>query len=148
METTNLYNEVLEGCKDCIRQKKEENGGVLPIQNGGYVDYCWFYGGDYLHDAIVALMQEQDVREVAPILEYEIMVENVGVTMANRIRVGNRLREIRNKQELSMKQLANMTGLTQSTISKIERGKWSVSLDTLTRICGALGCRIEIEKEE
>lgn len=41
-------------------------------------------------------------------------------------------------------QLAAKTGTTQSTISKIERGEWSVSLDRLEPILDALGLTISI----
>lgn len=62
----------------------------------------------------------------------------------DRIRIGNRLRELREAQGLTATQLAERCGLSQPTISKIENGKWSVSLDILSKICEALGTRVEI----
>lgn len=64
--------------------------------------------------------------------------------MNDRLRIGNRLREIREAQGLTTTQLGGMCGLTQSTISKVENGKWSVSLDILSKISEALGARVEI----
>lgn len=64
--------------------------------------------------------------------------------MNDRLRIGSRLRELREAQGLTMTQLGEMCGLTQSTISKVENGKWSVSLDILSKICEALGARVEI----
>ena len=61
-----------------------------------------------------------------------------------RIRIGSRLRELREEQGLTATQLGEKCGLTQSTISKVENGKWSVSLDILSKICEALGARVEI----
>lgn len=61
-----------------------------------------------------------------------------------RIRIGNRLREIRESQGLTTTQLGERCGLTQSTISKVENGKWSVSLDILSKVCEALGAKVEI----
>ena len=61
-----------------------------------------------------------------------------------RIRIGSRLRELREAQGLTTTQLGEKFGLTQSTISKVENGKWSVSLDILSKICDALGAKVEI----
>lgn len=64
--------------------------------------------------------------------------------MSERLRIGNRLRELREAQGLTTTQLAEMCGMSHSTISKVENGKWSVSLDLLSKIAGALGCSVEI----
>lgn len=61
-----------------------------------------------------------------------------------RIRIGSRLRELREEQGLTATQLGEKCGLTQSTISKVENGKWSVSLDIMSKISAALGARVEI----
>ena len=63
---------------------------------------------------------------------------------ADRIRIGNRLRELREAQGLTTTQLGERCCLTQSTISKVENGKWSVSLDILSKVCEALGAKVEI----
>lgn len=64
--------------------------------------------------------------------------------MNDRLRIGSRLRELREAQGLTSTQLGEMCGLTQSTISKVENGKWSVSIDILSKVCEALGARVEI----
>lgn len=61
-----------------------------------------------------------------------------------RLRIGNRLRELREAQGLTTTQLGERCGLTQSTISKVENGKWSVSLDILSKISAVLGAKVEI----
>ncbi len=45
---------------------------------------------------------------------------------------------------LSQKQLAAMTGMDQSDISKIERGAANPSVATLERIASALGGRLSV----
>lgn len=64
--------------------------------------------------------------------------------MNDRLRIGNRLREIREAKGLTTTQMGERCGLSHSTISKVENGKWSVSLDILSKIAGALGCSVEI----
>ena len=64
--------------------------------------------------------------------------------MNDRLRIGNRIRELREAQGLTSTQLGEMCGLTQSTISKVENGRWSASIDILSKICDALGARVEI----
>lgn len=64
----------------------------------------------------------------------------------HRLRIGSRLRELREAQGLTTTQLGERCGLTQSTISKVENGKWSVSLDILSKVCEVLGAKMDIVK--
>jgi transcriptional regulator with XRE-family HTH domain len=50
------------------------------------------------------------------------------------------LREEREKKALSMTTLGVRAGLSQQSVSYIERGKRIPNLDTLLRIAEALGC--------
>ena len=59
--------------------------------------------------------------------------------------VGNQLREIRKSKGLTGREVANLAGMKESTISKIEYGRWSVSLDVLEKVCNALGVTIKIQ---
>ena len=52
--------------------------------------------------------------------------------------IGTRLRERRSAEELTLKQLANRTGLSVSLISQIELGKSAASMSTLHRLATAL----------
>lgn len=54
------------------------------------------------------------------------------------IDVGNRLRQLREGRNISMRTLATMSGLSANALSMIERGKTSPSVSTLYRIAGAL----------
>ena len=62
----------------------------------------------------------------------------------NRIRIGRQLAAIRNKKGLSIRELAEACGVTSSNITKIEHGKYNVSIDILGKICDALGVRIDL----
>ena len=51
-----------------------------------------------------------------------------------------RLRDVRRKQGLTQVQLAKRTRIDQATLSRIESGTSSISLDLLDRLCKALKC--------
>ncbi len=53
--------------------------------------------------------------------------------------IGSRLRNLRKGRTLTLKQLANTTGLSVSLISQIELGKSAASVSTLHKLSGALG---------
>lgn len=56
--------------------------------------------------------------------------------------VGNRIRALRQKKELSQEVLADSSGLHRSHIGQIERGEIDVSIATLYRIGTGLGVRV------
>jgi DNA-binding response OmpR family regulator len=56
--------------------------------------------------------------------------------------VGHRLRERRTAEQLTLKQLANRTGLSVSLISQIELGKSAASMSTLHKLATALQVRM------
>ena len=56
--------------------------------------------------------------------------------------VGRRIRELRHSRPLTLKQLANRTGLSVSLISQIELGKSAASMSTLHKLATALGTRM------
>ena len=64
-----------------------------------------------------------------------------------RIRIGKRVAEIRQTKGLSIRQLADASGVNFANIYKIENGKYNVSIDILGKICEALNCRIEIVED-
>ena len=67
--------------------------------------------------------------------------------MNNREYIGKRIAEIRQAKGLSIRQLADASGVNFANIYKIENGKYNVSIDILGKICEALGCRIDIVEE-
>ena len=55
-----------------------------------------------------------------------------------RLKIGQTIREIREKQGLNQEQLAEKMQISRSTISKIERGKFNCSLDYLSKFAFVL----------
>jgi transcriptional regulator with XRE-family HTH domain len=53
-----------------------------------------------------------------------------------------KLREIREAQGLSQIEVSQATGLSQSSICRIERGEYNPSLSTLKEIARALNCSL------
>ena len=74
-------------------------------------------------------MIQAAVREKGLLVDLETRLNQV---------VGGRLRERRNASGLTLKQLANRTGLSVSLISQIELGKSAASMSTLHKLATAL----------
>lgn len=58
---------------------------------------------------------------------------------AERLRIGQEIAERRKERGMSQAQLAEQCGLQQSHVARIELGRYSVGLDTLSTIAQALG---------
>jgi DNA-binding NtrC family response regulator len=88
---------------------------------------------DYLQKPLA----DEELRHVidAAIREKGLLVDIE--TRLNQI-VGGRLRELRGSAGLTLKQLANRTGLSVSLISQIELGKSAASMSTLHKLATAL----------
>ena len=50
-----------------------------------------------------------------------------------RLKLGGKIRQIREERGYSQEQLADMMDINRSTISKIENGKFSITVDYLVR---------------
>lgn len=61
-----------------------------------------------------------------------------------RIRIGQRIKEIREEKHLEAKSLALLSGVDAANISRIEQGKVSVGLDVLSKIANALGYKVDL----
>lgn len=59
------------------------------------------------------------------------------------VKLGKRLREIRQARGLSQEQIAKILGLNRSTVSQIENGKRSLVADELSSVSDALGISID-----
>ena len=53
--------------------------------------------------------------------------------------IGNTIRELRNKQDLTISDVSDLTGISRGMLSKIENAQTAMSLDTLSRLSRALG---------
>lgn len=58
------------------------------------------------------------------------------------VNIGERLRELREARNISMRSLATKSGLSANALSMIERGKASPSVSTLYKLADALGVSI------
>ena len=54
--------------------------------------------------------------------------------MTERERIGRRIAELRHKAGISQEKLAELSGVGSSHIARIEMGRYSVGIDTLSKI--------------
>lgn len=66
----------------------------------------------------------------------------------DREKIGLRIKEIRSSKGLTQQDLADRCGITRTTISKIESGKFNLSIDLLNRILSPLNAEILIREAE
>lgn len=59
-----------------------------------------------------------------------------------RTQLGQRVRQLRQRVNKTLRDLSAVTGLSKSTLSKIENGSLSVSYDTLIKLAGALSTNV------
>jgi len=90
------------------------------------------------------LQKPIDEEEFAAILKEAIREKGLLVDLETRLNsvVGARIRELRHSRPLTLKQLANRTGLSVSLISQIELGKSAASMSTLHKLATALQTRM------
>lgn len=53
--------------------------------------------------------------------------------------------KVRNEKNISQKQLAQLTGINQADISRIENGNANPSIKTLQRLAKGLGMKLKLE---
>ena len=92
------------------------------------------------HQAFHYLQKPLDEDELRMVLKEAIREKGLLVDLETRLNleVGQRIREQRHSQPLTLKQLANRTGLSVSLISQIELGKSAASMSTLHKLATAL----------
>ena len=93
------------------------------------------------HQAFHYLQKPLDEEELRLVLKEAIKEKGLLVDLETRlnVEVGKRIRERRHSRPLTLKQLANRTGLSVSLISQIELGKSAASMSTLHKLAAALG---------
>ena len=62
--------------------------------------------------------------------------------MAHRFRIGAQLSVLRHRRGLTQTQLAELTGIDQAEVSRVERGVANSTEDTLARLGSALGAKL------
>ena len=90
------------------------------------------------------LQKPVDEEEFRAVLREAINEKGLLVDLETRLNavVGQRIRELRHSRPLTLKQLANRTGLSVSLISQIELGKSAASMSTLHKLATALQTRM------
>ncbi len=90
------------------------------------------------------LQKPLEVEELRTVVRSAIREKGLLVDLETRLNqiVGKRLREKRTAAQLTLKQLANRTGLSVSLISQIELGKSAASMSTLHKLATALQVRM------
>lgn len=66
----------------------------------------------------------------------------------NRYFIGNEIRKYRDKKEWSQEHLATLMCISRATISKIENGKFAISVDYLAKFAWHLDFNVEIFEKE
>ncbi len=62
-----------------------------------------------------------------------------------RLKMGESIREIREKKGYNQEQLAEIMKVSRTTISKIENGKFNCSMDYLSKFSWFLGFKIKLK---
>ena len=63
--------------------------------------------------------------------------------MNDRERIGKRIAELRKEKGISQEKLAELSGVGYSHIARIEVGKYSVGIDTLSKIGKVFDCDVD-----
>jgi len=96
------------------------------------------------HAAFHYLQKPLDPDEVLEVVREAIRERGLLVDLETHLNteVGRRIRIKRHDSELTLKQLANRTGLSVSLISQIELGKSAASMSTMHKLAAALGVKM------
>ncbi len=96
------------------------------------------------HQAFDYLQKPLEMEELRAVIQAAVREKGLLVDLETRLNlvVGTRLREKRSAAQLTLKQLANRTGLSVSLISQIELGKSAASMSTLHKLSTALQIRM------
>lgn len=121
-----------------------ENGMVVQFEHGHYDDTrkVTLLNGYALSSEKEAVKVAAYLRGLSDWLRDNHYEKLYSLTM--RQEIGIQIRRERKRQGLSGKELAERAGFVESTINKIENGKWNVSIDILEKICDALGVTLQI----
>ncbi len=66
-------------------------------------------------------------------------------SISMREELGSKLRELRESKRLTLQQVSELSGVDTSYVSKIERGVYAGSIDTLSKIASAMDAKIGIK---
>lgn len=116
------------------------------------------YDSDEYKNYVLHLMEfifdrnfSDDKEKMINRIQWEFMrnaVPNFGVGAGNRQpereRIGNRIRQLREKKRMEARDLALLTGIDAANLSRIEQGKYSTGVDILSRIAVVLDAHLDL----
>ena len=71
-----------------------------------------------------------------------------GNRQAERVRIGKRIKELREAKKMEARDLALLTGREAANLSRIEQGKYSTGIDILSRIAIVLNAHLDLIPNE
>lgn len=100
--------------------------------------------GEYDANALPRIMSEMGAWLAEN--HYEILFSSPReAAISARRSVGLRLKQAREAKGYTLRQLEKLTGIANNHISRIEQGRYNVTIDTLAILCRPLGVSIGIE---
>lgn len=67
-----------------------------------------------------------------------------GNRQSERVRIGKRIKELREAKKMEARDLSIITGIDAANLSRIEQGKYSTGVDILSRICVILDAHLDL----
>ena len=61
-----------------------------------------------------------------------------------RIRIGKRIKELREEKRMEARDLATLAGIDAANLSRIEQGKYSTGIEVLSRLALILDAHVDI----
>lgn len=110
-----------------------------------YLDKAIAKGGDYADDLMMLKSKSGGASNSLDIDgQYWIGYYNQRADI-DRKRIGQQIKDRRMELNYSQQDLAKMTRMTAATISKLENGRWSASVDMLSRVASALHLELNLD---
>ena len=79
-------------------------------------------------------------------------VPSMGMDSGNRqderVRIGRRIKELREAKKMEARDLALLAGIDAANLSRIEQGKYSTGVDILSRFCVVLDAHLDLIPNE
>lgn len=145
--TDNPDRFILQPSKDegwCVATDKV-NGIVVRFQEGLFNQTAKVTMlDDKEPSAIDSATALRELSEWLAVYHPGIAVDEDSQRYHNRIRIGRLIAERRRELGMSLRQLAELSGVSYQNITKIENGRYNVSVDILGKLCDALGMKIDI----
>lgn len=102
---------------------------------------------EFIFDRNFSEDKEQMVNRILQELMY-YAVPSWGLDYGNRqperVRIGKRIKELREAKKMEARDLALLTGIDAANLSRIEQGKYSTGVDILSRICVILDAHLDL----